>query len=105
MHHHDADGHVAAKLYHSDEASHHCFLDEQFCQLQLEKRCDHPSHLTKPGEHCYLCVFHFDQPYELPIQSFNEQAIVLNQWLAFGCQQRLNEPALTPTNKGPPELG
>lgn len=104
MHHHEVDQHVAAKKFHNNEEAHHCFLDEQFCELEIGKDCDHKTHLTKPTEHCFVCVFHFDKPYELPSNPPFFKLNVMDKGPLFCLVPELNQLRLFINNKGPPEL-
>lgn len=101
LHHHEEDEHLAVLHSHQSDVSHHCELDDHFCQ-PTDKHCEHPAHLQKTIAKCFTCNFHFASPVELNNFSltyfFNE--IHINFQVPF--YQIFNGATILLLNKGPP---
>jgi len=59
LHHHAEDEHLASILKADSTNSHHCELDDFFCQPIPGSHCEHGNHLQREITKCFTCQFHF----------------------------------------------
>lgn len=102
LHQHEEEEHFEASLK-TTNASHHCELDDVFCQEGLKNNCAHKQHFNKPIPDCFTCQFHFVKHYEeatfttVALTHFKEETRNIIQIFNYTCSLTL------PFNKGPPK--
>jgi hypothetical protein len=104
LHHHAEDGHYESRHQHQVEDSHHCELDDYFCDTAPETDCGHESHLHKTLTKCFACEFQFIKHFEGSTftvrDQLEEQELNYKKFISSG----LREAAIRLSNKGPPAL-
>jgi hypothetical protein len=104
LHHHAEDEHVAIMHKHEINVTHHCELDDHFCQTDIDTDCGHRSHIQKTIDKCFACDFHFIKHFEsTPSQISFIQTVKLVQYRIF-VSEKLHSAIILLSNKGPPVL-
>lgn len=102
LHHHAEDEHAIAT--HTHEATHHCELDDYFCE-PLVVNCEHQQHIAEQIGKCFSCEFHFIKQFT----STNTELVVKNISVdaSYNCfwVKPLQHAVVLLNNKGPPVLG
>jgi hypothetical protein len=104
LHHHAEDEHAASRHLHEMADSHHCELDDYFCDNTLETDCGHESHIHGTITKCFACEFHFIKHFEgsalITICQQEEPVLDHNHFVPSA----LREAVIRLSNKGPPAL-
>jgi hypothetical protein len=104
LHHHAEDEHFASLYNQEIAASHHCELDDNLCDSELDHHCGHPFHLHKTIAKCFACEFHFIKHFEslAATHLLVKNKIVLSYQRFFS--PALHKANIRLSNKGPPAL-
>jgi hypothetical protein len=104
LHHHAEDEHAAILLTHHDNPSHHCELDNHFCQPEIEQDCGHEAHIQETITKCFSCEFHFIKHFESEQESAEFFRISKPAEFQVFFSEKLRHAIILQSNKGPPVL-
>lgn len=103
LHHHAEDEHAAAMQNQQLNVSHHCELDDYFCEAETtHTSCEHQHHLAKTLAKCFSCEFSFIKQFTSILSSWNLTFSATQKWAPIPYRQKLLDALILVTNKGPP---
>lgn len=102
FHKHLEEEHFVAVSNSSENHSHHCKLDENYCQDLLIKHCEHKQHLAESGEKCFVSQYHFIKNITLICIYYNFISIYKTHYFEQKVIQVQNQIYILLNNKGPP---
>jgi hypothetical protein len=102
FHKHMEEEHFVAINNGSENHSHHCKLDENYCQDLLIKHCEHKQHVAESAEKCFVSQYHFIKNITLSSSCFYFIEVFKTHYFEQKITNVQNQITILLNNKGPP---